>query len=156
MLRIGVLSDTHLRQVSHELKELLRTSLYSIDMLIHAGDMIATPVLEFLEAWNLKAVRGNMDDYELGQMLPQKRIEIIQGKRFGIIHGYGSPQGIEKRVMAEFGKDIDIIIFGHSHLPAKIEMDGVILFNPGSFRDSGTAGIIEIGHDIICRFVSVR
>ncbi|MBP8626825.1 MAG: metallophosphoesterase [Syntrophorhabdales bacterium] len=156
MFKIGVLSDTHLRVVSNDLKELLRASLHDIDMLIHAGDMTSARVFDFLQNWNIKAVRGNMDDFELYSMIPQRRIEVINGKRFGIIHGSGSPQGIEKRVKAGFGDDVDVIIFGHSHIPARIEIDGVTLFNPGSFRDSRTAGIIEISDNIDFRFISIK
>ncbi|HOJ44206.1 MAG TPA: YfcE family phosphodiesterase, partial [Syntrophorhabdaceae bacterium] len=118
MIKIGVISDTHLNTVNNALKGLLKNELYGIDLLVHAGDMTSTAVYNYLKNWHLLAVRGNMDDYELKELLPEKRIEIINDKKIGIIHGSGSPYGIEERVMREFGEDVDIIIFGHSHVPA--------------------------------------
>lgn len=155
MIKIGVISDTHLNSVNNALKELLKGPFSGIDFLIHAGDMTAVSVYEYLKNWNLLAVRGNMDDYDLKDLIPHKRIEIINGKRIGIIHGSGSPYGIEERVEREFEEVLDIIIFGHSHIPAKKEINGVMFFNPGSFRDSKTAGFIEIGEKIDFRFVNI-
>lgn len=155
MLKIGVISDTHLHSVNSALRELLKGPFSGIDFLIHAGDMTSVSVYEYLKNWNLLAVRGNMDDYELKDLIPHKRIEVINNKRFGIIHGSGSPFGIEERVKREFDEEIDIIVFGHSHVPAKKEINGITFFNPGSFRDSKTAGIIEIGEQIDFRFLTI-
>ncbi|HOP86088.1 MAG TPA: YfcE family phosphodiesterase [Syntrophorhabdaceae bacterium] len=156
MLKIGVISDTHLHTVNNALKELLKNKFQDIDLLIHAGDMTTVTVYEYLKNWNLLAVRGNMDDFDLKDLLPQKRIEVINNKRIGIIHGSGSPYGIEERVMREFDEKVDIIVFGHSHVPAKKDINGVIFFNPGSFRDSKTAGIIELGEKTDFRFVTIE
>ncbi len=57
-----------------------------------------------------------MDDFDLYNLLPEKRIEKYHGQRIGIIHGKGPPQGIEDVVLREF-QDVDLIIFGHSHVP---------------------------------------
>jgi len=156
MIKIGVISDTHLNTVNNALKELLKNKFRGIDMLIHAGDITAVTVYDYLKNWNLLAVRGNMDDFDLKDLLPHKRIEVINNKRIGIIHGSGSPYGIEERVMREFDEKVDIIIFGHSHVPAKKEINSVIFFNPGSFRDSKTAGIIELGEKTDFRFITIE
>jgi len=156
MIKIGVISDTHLNTVNNALKELLKNKFRGIDMLIHAGDITAVTVYDYLKNWNLLAVRGNMDDFDLKDLLPHKRIEVINNKRIGIIHGSGSPYGIEERVMREFDEKVDIIIFGHSHVLAKKEINSVIFFNPGSFRDSKTAGIIELGEKTDFRFITIE
>lgn len=155
MFKIGVLSDTHLHRVTDNLKELFKKEFKDIDVLVHAGDMTAINVYDYLKNWDIRAVRGNMDDYELQSIIPKKRIEVINDRKFGIIHGYGSPYGIEDRVRAEFD-DVDVIVFGHSHVPVKIEINGVVLFNPGSFGYSGSAGIIEIGDRINFSFINTR
>lgn len=156
MIKIGVLSDTHLYTVNDTLRELLKKDFHDIDILIHAGDMTSINVYEYLKNWNLMAVRGNMDDFDLKDIVPHKRIEVINNKKIGIVHGSGSPYGIEERVRREFDDDIDIIIFGHSHVPVKKDINNVIFFNPGSFRDSKTAGIIEFGEQINFRILNIK
>ncbi len=148
MLRVGILSDTHLSRVSEDLRRTLSTVLRGSDMLIHAGDITSIEVHDYLAGWNLVAVRGNMDDFEVRSLLPDKRIEEIEGKRIGIMHGRGGPYGLEDLVRGEFA-DVDLIVFGHSHIPLHTIKEGTILFNPGSFRGgrgySGTVGLLEIG-----------
>lgn len=147
-MKIGVLSDTHLASVTEDFKKMLKRQFSDVDMIIHGGDMTSVSVYDYLSNWELKAVRGNMDDHDLGALLPVKRVELIMGKKIGIIHGRGSPYTIEDVVLGEF-KDIDVIVFGHSHIPANLKRAGVMMFNPGSYRGSyshkGTVGIIEIG-----------
>ncbi|MFP3472622.1 metallophosphoesterase family protein, partial [Micrococcus sp. SIMBA_144] len=42
----------------------------------------------------------------------------------------------EKRALEAFeGEDVDVIIFGHSHIPFSRFMKGILLFNPGSPTD---------------------
>jgi predicted phosphodiesterase len=45
--------------------------------------------------------------------------------------------------MQEFA-DVDIIIFGHSHIPLSAIRGAVHLINPGSYRSSRTLGILEV------------
>lgn len=157
-MKIGVISDTHLTSVTEDFKKTLKRQFSDVEMIIHGGDMTSVAVYDFLSNWELKAVRGNMDDYDLGMILPVKRVELIMGKKIGIIHGRGSPHTIEDVVSGEF-KGVDIIIFGHSHVPANVKRGGVIMFNPGSYRGSysqkGTVGIMEIGNEITFRHIEI-
>jgi len=148
-VKIGVLSDTHLTKVTEEFKEVLRGHLSEVDMIIHCGDITSLSVYEYLSNWDLRAVRGNMDDLDLKAILPEKRAEEIGGFRIGIVHGRGGPHGIERVVLGEFREEApDVIVFGHSHVPLLTKIEGVTLFNPGAYRGSfverGTIGLIEI------------
>ncbi|MCX8111433.1 MAG: YfcE family phosphodiesterase [Syntrophorhabdaceae bacterium] len=154
MLKIGVLSDTHLHKVTLDFRNLMEEVFKDIDMLFHAGDMVDPTVYEYLSNWNIKAVKGNMDEHHLSLIIPTKRVEVIEGKKIGLIHGWGSPNGLEDKVMAEFD-NVDIIIFGHSHVPLIVTKGKTTLFNPGSFRDTKTAGIIEIGDEISFRHIKL-
>jgi putative phosphoesterase len=159
MIRIGVLSDTHLVKMSRETKQKIKELFRDTAILIHAGDMTSMEVYEYLNNWDFKAVAGNMDDDDLVSLLPRQRIEEIGGKRIGVTHGRGSPHGIEDVVYKEF-HDVDIIIFGHSHIPLFTKRDRVIMFNPGAFKRSysyaGSVGMIEIIDDTIqCRHIEV-
>lgn len=159
MIRVGVLSDTHMTAVSSDFRKIMKTIFRDVDMLFHAGDMTSEEVFDYLSNWDLRAVRGNMDDFKLKTLLPDKRIEEIEGVRIGIMHGRGSPNGIEDLVLGEF-QDVDLIVFGHSHVPLNVVRRGTRLFNPGSLRGSysypGSAGIIEIDSGIRLKHLSVK
>lgn len=158
-MRIGILSDTHLTNITQDFRKTIEDLFRGVEMIIHAGDMTGMGIFDYLSNWELRAVRGNMDDFELHSVLPEKRIENIMGKSIGIIHGNGSPKGIEERVLREF-RNVDIIIFGHSHVPLETKKNGVLLFNPGSYRGSysyrGTVGIMEIADGITLRHIHVE
>jgi hypothetical protein len=144
-MKIGVLSDTHLHSPAELPKDIVRAFSH-VDLIVHTGDFVALAVLEGLKAMGeVKAVRGNMDSAEIRDILPEKELLVIKGKRIGIIHGSGAPWGIEKRVREQFD-NVDAILYGHTH-QAKNELLGdVLFFNPGEGRNS--CGILQIDDDI--------
>ena len=83
-MRIGVLSDTHARLVGEISPEVLE-ALSSVDLILHAGDIVTLDVLEGLrQLGGVKAVRGNMDSPELKSLLPEKELIVVGGKKIGI------------------------------------------------------------------------
>lgn len=154
MKKIGVLSDTHLNRPTDDFKVTLAKVFSDVDIIIHAGDMTGLLVHDFLSNWDLRAVAGNMDDYDLRAILPEKRIEEIGGRRIGIIHGRGSPFWLEQFVQHKF-EDVDIIIFGHSHIPLSAKRGNIHLFNPGSYKSSRTVGVLELGDEILFNFLEI-
>lgn len=147
MKKIGVLSDTHLSIPTDNFKVTIGRVFSDVDLIIHAGDMTGLPVHGFLSNWDLRAVAGNMDDFDLQAIVPEKRIEEISGIRIGVMHGRGSPFGLEQLVLQEF-EDVHVIIFGHSHIPLSAIRGNVHLINPGSYRSSRTVGILEVDDTI--------
>jgi putative phosphoesterase len=144
-MKIGVISDTHVTSLA-ELPEKLLQALAEVDMIIHAGDFVSREVLEGLKGLGeVKAVQGNMDSAELKRILPERELLVIEGKRIGIIHGWGSPYGIDDRVGKMF-KEVDAIVYGHSHYSQNEVKNGVLFFNPGKARDS--FGILTVGQKI--------
>jgi len=144
-MRIGVLSDTHADSFA-EIPDRIITTLAEVDMIIHAGDFTSKAVLDGLrQLGEVKAVWGNMDSNELRRTLPEAELLIVSGKRIGITHGSGGPFGIERKVRQMF-KDVDIIIYGHSHQPQNKIVEGILLFNPGRARNS--FGILTISEQV--------
>jgi hypothetical protein len=149
-MRIGVLSDTHLRSPNPTLEYILEDLLADTESILHAGDIVGSDVLDFLEIRGVIAVCGNMDDYEISRAIPQVRIIPAAGKRIALIHGWGSRDGLEDRILGHFQADRpDIIVYGHSHVPFWGKVEDVLMFNPGSAGQSrkmgrGTVGLIEI------------
>jgi len=143
-VRIGVLSDTHMRSFGEVPQEVLK-ALSNVDLIVHAGDFTTLGVLEGLrQLGEVKAVRGNMDSAELRSILPEKQLVVIGGKKIGITHGSGAPWGIENRVRGMFD-EVDVIIYGHTHKVKNETIGGLLFFNPGQARRS--FGILIIGAD---------
>lgn len=160
MIRIGVLSDTHLmrREDCETLAQRLTRKLWKdVDVILHTGDIVNPDLLDCFGERQVYAVRGNMDPPS--PRLPNQRIVSIGDYRFGMMHGWGPPEGIEERVLAAFaGETLDGIVYGHSHLPVCRDVDGLLLLNPGSATDRRRApfhsvGLIEIGDDLSGRIL---
>jgi putative phosphoesterase len=154
-LRIGVLSDTHLSDsddAQEFLLDLIETVLAPVDLILHAGDLVAPDLLSVFDAYPFHAVRGNMDLAIAG--VPLKKTINVGGFTIGMIHGWGPPDGLEERAYAEFSSvTLDCLVYGHSHRPACYRHDGVLFFNPGSATDKRnmayhSVGLLEIGDDI--------
>jgi len=152
LLKVGVLSDTHLGGYSERLAEIFRRHLRDCDLILHAGDLTDICILDVFEGIPVKAVYGNMDPPEVRKHLPDKCLLEIEGHRVGLIHGWGSPFGIEHRVIKAFD-DVDCLIYGHTHQASNELRGKVLFFNPGSaterfFTLHNTIGILEIGEKI--------
>ncbi len=157
-MKIGVISDTHLIEPSVKLERIVLAHFSHVDMIFHAGDFVGERVLDFFQRWNLIAVCGNMDGGEIRSSLPQKRTIDVSGFKIGLIHGWGSPVGLEKRIRAEFSS-LECLIYGHTHYPANYERGGLLLFNPGSptrsFTGRNTIGILSLGEEIKGEIIKV-
>lgn len=136
-MKIIVVSDTHMPKIRRGLPGILKEDLKKSDLIIHAGDFQTLDVYnEFMEYGELVAVVGNVDDPNLQALLPQKRIIMKKGLKIGVVHGDGMGKTTEKRALEAFQPDeVDLIIFGHSHIPYSRYMKGGFLFNPGSPTD---------------------
>lgn len=151
-MRIGVIADTHVSSFA-EIPERVLIALAEVDLIIHSGDFVTKDVLEGLKGLGkVKAVLGNMDSGELRQILPEKELLRLEGKRVGIIHGWGGPYGLEDRVRKMFG-DVDVIIFGHSHRAENEVKNGILFFNPGQARNS--FGILIVGKEVKGEIISL-
>ncbi|MBI5250871.1 MAG: metallophosphoesterase family protein [Desulfomonile tiedjei] len=154
-MKIGVVSDTHLRIPNEVLDFILEEVFRDASMILHAGDIIGRKVLDRLEEREVIAVCGNMDDFEVAEALPQTRIISAAGKSIGLIHGWGAKDGLENRIIEKFADEkLDLIVYGHSHVPLWTRLSNVYLFNPGSasqnrYSDQATVGLIDITNDTI-------
>ncbi len=150
-IQVAVLSDTHLRQPDREFFDRVAALGADCELLLHAGDMVTAAVLEALPFPRVVAVAGNMDEFDLRGRLPEKEIIEVGGRRIGLIHGWGSPFGLMKKVRGQFD-DVDAIVFGHTHRVCHEVLSGVLMFNPGAARGrlfgGGTMGRLSIGRTI--------
>ena len=144
-MKIGVISDTHARHCSQLPQNLLK-ALEKVDLIVHAGDIVTMDVIRGLETLApVRGVCGNMDYPEVKVAFPDRQVLELEGKKIGLVHGSGGPWEIGKRVMQLFS-GVDVIIFGHSHVPMNNSAGGVLLFNPGRAQES--YGILEVGETV--------
>ncbi|MFD2911040.1 metallophosphoesterase family protein [Jeotgalibacillus terrae] len=136
-LKIIVVSDTHMPRMAKTLPPRLTTECQSADLIIHTGDFNTLDTFQELERFApVEGVYGNADDQELTKRFPAKKIIQVGTFRIGLVHGHGKGKTTEKRALDAFVQnDIDMIIYGHSHIPSFKIIDGVQLLNPGSPTD---------------------
>jgi putative phosphoesterase len=151
-MKIGVISDTHLQEVTSQLVRIYEEHFSDADMILHAGDLVSMDIVDFFSQKPLHVVQGNMDCQAVKDRFAEKKVIELNGFRLGLIHGWGSPLGIEKRIRPEFGK-VQAIVYGHSHRSANHRSGDVLFFNPGSasgfsLSRSHSVGILHIAEDI--------
>jgi putative phosphoesterase len=147
MVRLGVVTDSHVPDRMRALPPEALEALAGVDTILHAGDICVPRVLRSLaRVAPVIAVRGNRDLALPG--LPLDRELVFEGVRLGLTHGHlglghyarekliGVFQGYNhtrflRQVRARFS-DVQVVVFGHSHRPVNFHMSGVLMFNPGS------------------------
>lgn len=144
-----VLADTHLPKRARDLPEQLWAALDRLgpgDLAIHAGDWVSEAALNALLARlapahvQLLACWGNNDGPELRARLPEVARAVVAEIRVAVVHETGPATRREARMAASYGRDTDLLIFGHSHIPwdstTQLPDGGELrLLNPGSPTD---------------------
>ncbi|MGW1894529.1 metallophosphoesterase family protein [Streptomyces sp. NPDC002004] len=136
-MRLLLMSDTHLPKRAKALPPELLAELPHADVVVHAGDWVDTATLDLLleRSRRLIGVHGNNDGPELRARLPEVAYAELAGVRIGVVHETGAARGREKRCAERF-PDLDVLVFGHSHIPWDSLAEGRLrLLNPGSPTD---------------------
>ena len=150
--RIGVISDTHMSRCEDRLFDVAETVFQDVSVLLHAGDHTHPSVLDAFAHMEVHAVSGNCDGPDVRALHPPMREIDVAGIRIGLVHGWGDRSRVPSNVFSAF-RDVDAIVFGHTHVPMCRREKGVLLFNPGSAsRNRGgihdrSVGILTIGAD---------
>lgn len=136
--RLVVVSDTHMPRMAKQLPLALRVELEEADGILHAGDFVSYAAVDALEAYApVIGVAGNNDDDAIRARFPGRQVIAWSRHRIGLVHGHDGPgRTTPERALAAFAEDdVDIVVFGHSHIPLQERRGGVLLFNPGSPTD---------------------
>lgn len=135
-IKIGIVSDTHISKDIYKIDELIKKYLKDVDMIIHAGDFKNPKVIELIKnRKKFTGVWGNNDGTAVREMIKEKEILKVNGYKIGICHGHNEVEG--KTTMDKaynlFKEDkVDVIIFGHSHIPIIKTVNKTLMLNPGS------------------------
>jgi putative phosphoesterase len=153
-MRLAIISDTHLPRGARTLPAACVERLRTADAIVHAGDFVELSVLEALQALGppVHAVRGNVDSSAVQARLPLTLVLDLGGARLAIVHDGGPAHARLVRLRRRF-RDVQAVVFGHSHLPLHEERDGFAIFNPGSPTERRraphhTMGIATIEHGV--------
>jgi putative phosphoesterase len=137
MTELLLMSDTHLPKRAKDLPPELWSAVDAADVVFHAGDWVDLETLDRLEASSARLIAcwGNNDGPDLRGRLPEVARASIGGLRFAVVHETGAATGRERR-MDEAFDDVDVLVFGHSHIPwDTVTPKGMRLLNPGSPTD---------------------
>jgi putative phosphoesterase len=151
---LGVVSDTHLPRFGRALPAALVRGLTKarVDGIVHCGDLTERLALDlFEEIAPVFAVAGNNDGAALVRRLGERLVLRAGEVRVGVVHGHaGRGRSTPDRAFNAFAQDdVDVILFGHSHMPLQMRRNGIRMFNPGSptdkrFNPAYSYGILRI------------
>jgi putative phosphoesterase len=124
--------------------------LRSIDLILHAGDVCTSTVLDELAAYApVRVVLGNNDGPDVAAWGATPTLEFdLDGLAVAMIHDSGPAAGRTARMRRLF-PTARLVVFGHSHVPWDTASGGQRLFNPGSPTDrrrqpQGTMGVLRV------------
>jgi putative phosphoesterase len=164
-LRIGLISDTHIPEARQELWPQVFSALAGVDLILHGGDIHDVAVLDQLaELAPIFSARGNGEDGSGGRAVapphPQLRYSWLldlPAMKVGLTHDLPVPEYPPRLTVARWKQrrfatdDIDVIVFGDSHVELIEVVDGTLCVNPGSptyphnlNTQLGTLGFLEI------------
>jgi hypothetical protein len=130
-MKILIVSDTH--RLDGNLKKVIEKT-EPLDMLIHLGDSEGSEVK--IAGWvnegcELEMVLGNNDFFS---NLEREKEIMIGRYRVLLTHGhyYNVSLGVERLEQEARYRQIDIVMYGHTHRPFYEVNKGLIVLNPGS------------------------
>lgn len=129
---LGVISDTHgnLAAIQEACRQLRQAK---VDLVFHLGDDYRDIDWFVAEGFQVIAVPGlYCPEYHQPQ-IPNQRLEEVQGLRFLLTH---SP---EFRPLPSDPAP-QVVLYGHTHIPAIKMQEGVLWINPGHLRDQDKKG----------------
>jgi putative phosphoesterase len=147
-MKILIVSDTH--RAHNSLTEVVEKEK-PLDMMIHLGDVEGGEYyISSLASCPLYMIGGNNDFFT---DLPREQEFFIGKYRAFITHGhrYYVTRGEDDLKIAAKQRMVDIVMYGHTHVPVIREEDNLVILNPGSIsypRQEGRKAsyvVMEIG-----------
>ncbi len=134
MTKILVISDTH---GDTTLAEKVIKKNQDVDIVIHLGDYFRDAYIlnELYPGIRFEYVYGN-SDFMIGSV-PMEKVLEVEGQRILLTHGhrYSVKWGLEKLKDKAYNDNIQLLLFGHTHVSQVTHGAGFIILNPGSISD---------------------
>ena len=137
-MRIGLISDTHVSKRG-ELWPQVFDAFAGVDAILHAGDVFSPALLDELEALApLRVARGNGDMGQTDARLEDRCVMDFDGVTVAMLHDFPTPQYRPPTLILDRARqrfpDVspDVLIYGHTHIEAIDDVEGLLCVNPGS------------------------
>lgn len=136
-----------------------------VELIMHAGDVYVNRVLDELErVAPVIAAIGNGDEgldghkfkLELDPRVSAAHLVSVGRWEIGLVHALPTPDETSEAVFLSsmrhyFGRPVDVLVMGHSHIEGVVKFRRTLVVNPGSATlprnlvgVPGTVGILEI------------
>ncbi len=128
-MKILIVSDTH--RHNDNLYE-VANRVGKIDMLIHCGDLeCSVEYIKEIFDCPMIAVRGNNDFFST---LEKEEVFYIDKYKVMVTHGhhYNVSLGVDMLVDEAKSREVDIVMYGHTHRPHLEVREDITIINPGS------------------------
>ncbi len=163
-MRIGLIADTHIPRDAKMLPPHVKVAFNGVDLILHAGDIYVSDVLDELEAVApVVAALGNGDrELPRDQRIRGSHTLTIDGFTVGLTHAFDLNvplRTFENAMEREFGGPVDVVVSGDTHVAVVEEYKGVLLVNPGSptlpngLFELGTVGMLEIAEGKVSAWI---
>ena len=121
-MQVGIISDTHGLMRPEAL-----TALRGCELILHAGDIGRSAILEALRAIApVTAIRGNVDRQGWAAGLPRTDLVEADGRALYLVHD------VNDLDLDPAAVGVCAVISGHSHRPEIRWRKGILYLNPGS------------------------
>ncbi len=141
MIRIGIVSDTH-KHIVNLIRAVDLLKQRSATTLIHLGDDYTDPDEIALD--DVIKVPGVFSDMYQDEQIPNRIIKNIVGWRLLLTHTPVShPNDLPGDLKPEDvirDRRVDVVLFGHTHVPVIREENGIIFVNPGHLKNEDKRG----------------
>lgn len=127
-MKIGVIGDTH-RNYKYIDKAI--GHLKKCELILHTGDNFQdSKYINKITGIDTIGIKGNCDFEDVEDEI----VFDVEGYRILLCHGHKydikySLRSIKTRALE---LNVDIVIFGHSHIPVNYKEDEILFLNPGS------------------------
>ncbi|MDK2881059.1 MAG: hypothetical protein PWQ99_834 [Clostridia bacterium] len=144
-MRIGLVSDTHgelenLREATRQLVE-----VHNVDKIVHLGDEWEDcQVFQEVPEVEVMIIPGVYAAQYRDPSIPNRIISTIEGWKILFTHtpephSNDLPEDPDPKELAA-KQEIDIVAYGHTHIPAVEEKDYVLMVNPGHLKREDKKG----------------
>ena len=160
-MRIGLISDTRIPGVASEVPIEVARAFEGVDMILHAGGIQASSVIDWLERTAPVKAVGRIQGRQFESSTPfnmetddprvaEQQVLQLESHTIGVVNSLDLhhlnddvlpgniaarrfPQGaISSMVESVFGTPADIVVFGRTLEAMVEEHDGILFINPGS------------------------
>ncbi len=136
MVKVGLLSDTH-----GWLDPAILDFFSDCNEIWHAGDVGSLRIIDHLEQMAVvRAVSGNIDDYQLRLRIPEYQLFTVEGLTVLILHIGGYPGHYSARAKELIlTQKPGLFVSGHSHILKVMNDAGnnLLYMNPGAAGNQG-------------------